>query len=67
MDNFNFSETFLEIAYEAVIMSSLKTKIEHRRFELICEVCNKYKISVKSFLELINELSKRLEELNDND
>lgn len=62
MEDFNFSDAFLDIAYKALVMSTLQTKKERRQFEICCEVCAKFKIPVKSFHEAINELNKRLEE-----
>ena len=63
-ENFQVSEAFLDFAYKVLVMSQLQTENERRSFEITCEVCAKFNLPVKKFHEAINELNKRLEELN---
>ena len=64
-NNFTFSEAFLNLAFKALMMNECESDEEKQQFSFICDVCDKYKIPVKSYLEASKELEELLKELND--
>ena len=57
---YNFSKSFLEVAYRAIMMNAMKDDDEQtRRLNILFEVCDKYNIPVKDFLDAITELNEK--------
>ena len=64
MPNYDFSESFLELAYRAVAYSNCKTEEEKRHFEMLCNICDKFEVPVKKYLDMLNEMTELLKEFN---
>ena len=64
MDGFNFSEAFLDAAFKALMWNECKTDEEKAFFNVLCEVCTRYHISVKDFMQASTELEQRIKELH---
>ena len=65
MPDYNFSESFLELAYRTVMLDNCKTEAEKRHFEVLCKVCDNFGISVKKYIEMLSAISELLKEFND--
>lgn len=65
MDNFNFSEAFLDVAFKALILNDCETDEEKETFNILCEICARYHISIRDYIQASQEFEKRIKELND--
>lgn len=63
----NFSDAFLNIAYQAVAYSQCESEDEKQSLAVICKVCNKYGLPFKTFVDAVTEVNQLLEELTDGD
>lgn len=68
MNDYNFSKSFLEIAYRAIMMNAFKgNEVETRKLNDLFEVCDKYNIPVKDFVDALTELNDRTADLTPHD
>ena len=55
---YNFSKSFLEVAYRAIMLNAFQgDEVETRKLTILFEVCDKYKIPVKDFIDAMSELN----------
>lgn len=66
-NNFTFSEAFLNLAFKALMLNECETDDEKRLFEIVCDVCDKHNIPVKSFMEANSEIEARIKEDSDSE
>ena len=62
MDNFTFSDAFMDVAFKALMFGECETEEERKLFKIICDVCNKYDIRVRSYIEASSEIEQRMRE-----
>lgn len=62
MDDFKFSDAFLDMAFKAIIFSECENEEEQKQFNIFCDVCAKHNISVRTFIEVASEIEKRIKE-----
>jgi hypothetical protein len=67
MFNMEFGENFIDFCYRVIGASAATTEREKQTFIILCEVCDKYNISIKKCSDLLRELNDRLSALEDND
>lgn len=68
MNNYTFSDDFLDIAYMAIIQSQCQTEKDAEKFSIMCEICKKHGISARKFLNTLTEFDDRIQEMeNSND
>lgn len=63
MDELNFSDSFLDLAYMALFSNACKNKKETEAFNIIREVCEEHGVSMRIYMEMIAEINSKLAEL----
>ena len=67
MAEFKLSDSVIETAFRTLVLSECDTDDEVREFTILCEICDKHRISVKAFMAVSGEFEERLKELQTND
>lgn len=67
---YEFAESFLDLAFDALTQSSLETEEQERTYEILREVCAKHGLSLRKYIAATVEISQKMTELgvqNDQD
>lgn len=59
-----FSEAIYDAAYRILAHSCITDEKDQRTFQILCQVCDKYGISVRTYMAMIGEINKLMEEGN---
>lgn len=67
MDEIKISDELLDVSYKILMYSMCNTENERGLYRLICDVCERYDLSVRKYMMAFDEMTKRLQELENND
>ena len=67
MDEIKLSDELLDTSYKVLMYSMCETENERGVYRLICEICKKYDLSVRKYMMAFDELTRKLQELENND
>lgn len=65
MQHAELTDAFVDLAYRIVVQHSCETPEERATFDIVCEICDKYDIPVRKYIDAVQELAKRLNEKED--
>lgn len=67
MDEIKLSDELLDMSYKMLMFSMCDTEQDKEMFKLICEICRKYDLSVRKYMMAFDEVTRRLQEMENND